>query len=161
MSKKCFLSFYYKEDNWRVQQIRNIGSIEEQPLLDANKWEEIQKKGDKAVEEWIETNLKGKDCLVVLVGANTSGRKWVKYEIKRACEKGIGVMGIYIHNLKDKDGKQSTKGSNPFSSVTVDGKLIASYAKMYDPPYSVSTDVYDHISTNIESWISTAIALRK
>lgn len=45
MAKKCFLSFHYKPDNWRVQQVRNIGSIDEQPLLDANKWEEIKKKG--------------------------------------------------------------------------------------------------------------------
>jgi len=37
-------------DSWRVQQVKNIGSIDEQPLLAANKWEEIKKEGDAAVE---------------------------------------------------------------------------------------------------------------
>src|SRR5690242_14034606 len=103
MPHKTFLSFHYKDDNWRVSQVRNIGAIEEQSLLSANKWEEIKKKGDDAIKNWIETNMNGKECLIVLVGANTSSRRWVKYEIKRACERGIGVLGIYVHNLKDAD----------------------------------------------------------
>jgi len=161
MARKCFLSFYYKEDSWRVQQIKNIGSIEEQPLLSANKWEEIEKKGDDAIKQWIENNMHGKECLIVLVGTNTSGRRWVKHEIRRACEKGIGVFGIYIHNLKDTAGNQSTKGTDPFQNVVVDGKSITSYARMYDPPFSTSTNVYDHIKENIAGWVESAIRLRK
>ena len=160
MAKKCFLSFYYKEDNWRVAQIKNIGSIEEQPLLSANKWEEIERKGDDAIKEWIENNMRGKQCLIVLVGTHTSSRKWVKYEIRRACEKGIGVFGIYVHNLKDAAGNQSTQGTNPFDGIFVDGKSITSYAKMYDPPYATSTNVYSYISENISGWVDTAIRLR-
>jgi MTH538 TIR-like domain (DUF1863) len=161
MARKCFLSFYYKDDNWRVSQIKNIGAIEEQPILAANKWEEIEKKGDAAVEEWIESNMRSKDCLVVLVGARTSGRRWVKYEIRRACEKGIGVLGIYIHSLKDAAGNQSSKGTNPFDGVVVGGKSISTYARMYDPPFSTSTYAYDHITTNISGWVDTAVALRE
>ena len=55
MAKKCFLSFYYKKDNWRVSQVKNIGAIEEQPLMSANEWEEVKKKGDAAIKAWIET----------------------------------------------------------------------------------------------------------
>lgn len=161
MAKKCFLSFYYDEDSWRVSQVKNMGAIEEQPLLTANKWEEIEKEGDDAVKEWIENNMRGKECLIVLVGSNTSGRRWVKYEIKRACEKKIGVLGIYIHNLKDASGNQSTKGTDPFQNVVVDGTTISSYATMYDPPYSTSTYVYDHIKDNIAGWAESAIKLRK
>jgi hypothetical protein len=161
MARKCFLSFYYKEDNWRVQQIKNIGSVEEQPLLTANEWEEIKKKGDDAIKEWIENNMRGKECLIVLVGRSTSARRWVKYEIRRACEKGIGVFGVYIHNLKDAAGNQSSKGTDPFQNVTLDGKAISSYAKMYDPPYSTSTNVYDYIKDNVSGWVETAIRLRK
>jgi hypothetical protein len=161
MAHKCFLSFYYDEDNWRVSQIKNMGAIEEQPILSANKWEEIAKKGDDAIKEWIDNNMRGKECLVVLVGTNTTGRRWVKYEIKRACEKGLGVLGIYIHNLKDANGNQSTKGTDPFQGLSVDGKSITSYAKMYDPPYSTSTYVYDHIKENITTWVEAAIKARK
>jgi hypothetical protein len=161
VAKKCFLSFYYKADNWRVQQVKNMGAIDEQPILSANGWEEIKKKGDAAIKAWIESNMSGRKCLIVLVGTQTSGRRWVKYEIKRACEKGIGVLGIYIHNLKDAEGKQSRKGNDPFAGVTVDDKNVSSFAKMYDPPYSTSQNVYDYISENVPSWIDKAISLRR
>ena len=158
--KKCFLSFDYKADNWRVAQVKNIGSIDEQPILPSNDWEQIKKKGDAAIEQWIADNMKGKDCLVVLVGNQTSGRPWVKYEVKRACENGIGVLGVYIHHLKDKDGKQAAKGASPFEGVTVSGKAISSYAKMYDPPYSDSKAAYEYIGTKLASWVESAIELR-
>ena len=157
--KKCFLSFHYELDNWRVQQVKNMGVIEEQPLLTSNKWEEIEREGDQAVRNWIDNNLKGKDCLVVLVGEKTAGRKWVKYEIEKAWEKGLGVLAVHIHNLKDKDGKQSKKGSDPFAGRSVAGKAVS--GKVYDPPFTTSTDVYNHISANIESWVKAAVDARK
>lgn len=159
MAKKCFLSFHYKPDNWRVQQIKNIGSIDEQPLLSANKWEEIKKDGDDAIRNWIDDNMKGKDCLIVLVGTQTAGRRWVKYEIKKAWEKGLGVLAIYVHNLKDSDQKQCTKGSDPFAGLTVNGEQVV--GEVYDPPYSTSTNVYDHIKNNIDGWVKAAIDARK
>ncbi|MFC7299572.1 TIR domain-containing protein [Herminiimonas aquatilis] len=158
MAKKCFLSFHYKDDNWRVSQVRQIGAIEKQPLLDSNKWEEIKKKGDKAIEDWIADNMKGKECLVVLVGEKTASRRWVKHEIKKAWADGLGVLAIHIHNLKDSDGNQSTKGANPFTGLVVDGKAVS--GKVYDPPFSTSTYVYDHIKQNIESWVNDAVKAR-
>lgn len=158
MTKKCFLSFHYEPDNWRVSQVRQIGAIEEQPLLDSNKWEEIKKKGDDAIEKWIAENMKGKECLIVLVGEKTAGRRWVKHEIKKAWRDGLGVLAIHIHNLKDSNGKQSSKGSDPFAGLTVDGKAIS--GKVYDPPYLTSTYVYDHIKANIEAWVSEAVKAR-
>lgn len=158
MAKKCFLSFHYKPDNWRVSQVRKIGAIEEQPLLDANDWESIKKKGDAAIEKWIADNMKGKKCLVVLVGANTAGRRWVKHEIKKAWKDGLGVLAIHIHNLKNSDGEQSEKGSNPFTGLTVNGENVT--GKVYDPPYKISTNVYDYIKENISTWIDDAIKAR-
>ncbi|CAI2160065.1 MTH538 TIR-like domain (DUF1863) [Serratia fonticola] len=158
MANKCFISFHYKADSWRVSQIRQIGAIDKQPLLVSNEWEEIKKKGDGAIEEWIANNMKGKECLVVLVGEKTAGRRWVKHEIKKAWKDGLGVLAIYIHNLKDSGGNQSSKGSNPFSDLTVDGEAIT--GEVYDPPFTVSTDVYDYIKLNIETWVSEAVKAR-
>ena len=155
----CFVSFHYKPDNWRVQQVKNIGSIDEQPLLSANKWEEIKKEGDDAVRKWIDDNMRGKQCLIVLVGAKTADRRWVKYEIKKAWEKKLGVLAIYVHNLKDADGNQSTKGSDPFAGLTVAGENIV--GKVYDPPYSTSTYVYEYIADNVEGWVKAAVSARK
>lgn len=159
MAKKCFLSFHYKPDNWRVQTVRNIGSIDEQPLLDANKWEEIKKKGDQAIKDWISSNMKGKECLVVLVGEKTADRPWVKYEIKEAWKKGLGVTAVYIHGLKNSAGQQGTKGRDPFVGLKVDGEAVVGTA--HDTPYSSSTYVYDHIKDNIDTWVADAVKARK
>lgn len=128
-------------------------------LLTANKWEEIKKEGDAAIEEWIDNNMKGKECLIVLVGANTAGRRWVQYEITKAWKKGLGVMAIHVHNLKDAAGDQSEKGADPFAGLKVDGESVV--GTVYDPPYKTSTYVYEHIGDNIEDWVKAAIKVRK
>lgn len=157
--KKCFFTFHYKPDNWRVSQVKQMGAVEGQPLLSSNKWEDVEDGGDDAIEDWIADNMSGKDCLVVLVGKNTAGRKWVKYEIKKAWKDGLGVCAIYIHNLKDNDGNQTDKGSDPFAGLTVDGVKVV--GEVYNPPYTKSTYVYDHIKENIESWVTAAVKARK
>ena len=45
----------------RVQQIRNIGVIEGNEPVSPNKWEEIKRKGDAAIEDWIDENMKYKN----------------------------------------------------------------------------------------------------
>jgi hypothetical protein len=162
MARKTFLSFHYKNDHWRVSQVKQMGVVEEQPLLSANKWEEVEDAGDAAIKKWIEDNLKGKSCLIVLIGEKTAGRKWVKYEIEEAWKAGKGVLGVYVHNLKDSDGNQSSKGANPFETFTVgsDKKPLTKYAKTYDPPYTTSTNVYQYIKDNLADWVEKAIDLR-
>lgn len=162
MARKCFLSFHYKPDNWRVSQVKNMGQVEGQSVLSSNSWEEVKKKGDAAIQKWIDDNMVGKSCQIVLIGSQTAGRRWVKYEIKKAWDSNKGVFGINVHNLKDSDGNQCSKGSNPFSTFTVgdDKKPLTNYAKTYDPPYTKSEDVYDYIKKNIESWAEEAIRLR-
>lgn len=160
MARKCFYSFHYKLDNWRVQTIKNIGSIEEQPLLGSNKWEEIKKGGNAAIQKWIDDQMKGKSCVIVLVGSETAGRKWVNYEIKKGWGDGKGVLGVHIHNLLDRNLNKSVKGNDPFSGFTVQDKPLSNWAKCYDPPASDSKKVYEHISSNIESWVEEAIRLR-
>ena len=165
MARRVFYSFHFDNDYWRTQQIRNIGVIEGNKPVSENKWEEIKKKGDAAVEKWIDENLSGKSCTIVLIGEKTSKRKWVKKEIEKSWNEGKGLVGIYIHNLKHSDGTQSNKGSNPFDgfTLTVDGKKVklSSIVKAYDPPYSSSKYVYSHIEENIEDWVEEAIEIRE
>ena len=101
MKRKVFTSFHYKPDNWRASQIRSMGKLEGNSVVTTNKWEEVTKGGNKAIQEWIENNMYGKSCVVVFVGENTANRKWIDFEIKKAWEDGKGLLGIYVHNLKD------------------------------------------------------------
>ena len=163
MARKIFFSFHYKPDNWRAATVRNIGVVEGNAPVSDNKWEEITKGGDKAIQKWIDGQLSGKSCSIVLVGAGTAGRKWIDYEVKNSWNGRKGLLGIYIHNLKNSAGKQSTKGKNPFASFTVskDKKRLSNIVKAYDPPYTTSKKVYDHIASNLEDWVEEAVSIRE
>lgn len=160
MARRTFFSFHYEPDCWRAAQIRNMGAVEGNTPVSDNDWEEVKKGGDTAIEKWIAEQLKGRSCTIVLVGANTASRKWVKYEIKESWNGMKGIVGIHIHNLLDRDKKQSQKGSNPFDSFTVGDKKLSSIVKLYDPPYTTSTDVYDYIKQNLAGWVDEAIEIR-
>jgi hypothetical protein len=163
MSRKVFYSFHFTPDSWRASQVRNIGIVEgNQPVSD-NDWEDVKKGGNDAIQKWINNQLHGRSCTIVLIGKNTAGRKWIKYEIEKSWNDGKGVVGIYVHNLKNANGEQTSKGNNPFDDFTMkrDGKKLSSIVKVYDPPYSDSTDVYDYIKNNLESWVEEAISIRE
>lgn len=163
MARKCFFSFHYTPDNWRVSQVRNIGAIEGNKPAKDNDWETVVGGGDKKIKEWISEQMEGRTCTVILAGTNTADRKWINHEIVESWNRGMGVVAIHIHGLKNKDGEQSVKGKNPLSYIThgPTGKKLSDIAKCYDPPYSVSTNVYNYIAENIDSWIEEAIKIRK
>jgi hypothetical protein len=165
MAKKVYLSFHYERDNWRVNQVAQIGAIEEQEILDEQAWEEVKKKGDAEIKKWIADKMFPKNCLVCLIGKETANRQWVQYEIEKAWNDNKGVVGIYIHGLKNSAQEQDTKGPNPFSKVSVKingvSTSLSGIVTAYDPPYSLSTNVFDDIKTKIEGLIDDAIALRK
>lgn len=162
MARKIFSSFHYKPDNWRAATVRSIGAIEGNKLATDNGWESVTSGGDTAIKKWIADQMKGKSCVIVLIGTKTAGRKWINYEIEKGWNDGKGVCGIYVHNLKDNDGNQSTKGTNPFTGFTIgdDKKKLCTIVKAYDSPYSTSTSVYNHIKDNIVDWIEKAIEIR-
>jgi hypothetical protein len=156
--KRVFLSFHYSNDSWRVQQIKNIGSIEEQPLLSYNEWEEIKRGGDDAIKRWISSQMDGKSCTIVLIGSATANRKWINYEISRSWDNGKPVVGIYVHKLKDSNGSQSNKGENPFKYIKLkNGKTLDQLVPCFDPAGSSSTEAYDWIKNNIEAIVDKAV----
>ncbi|MEW8562788.1 MAG: TIR domain-containing protein [Candidatus Thiodiazotropha sp.] len=163
MARKCFYSFHYNPDNWRVSTVRNIGAIEGNKPASDNDWETITKGGEKKIKEWIADQMKGRSCTIILAGSNTANRKWINHEIVKSWDDGKGVLVIHIHNLKDKDGEQSSKGANPLYYIThgPTKKRLSTIAKAYDPPRTTSKGVYSYIEDNIEDWIEEAIQIRK
>lgn len=161
MARRVFYSFHYKPDNWRVAQIRSIGALDGNKAATDNDWEKVTDGGDAEIKRWINDQMFGRGCAIVLVGQHTAGRKWINYEIEKAWNDGKGVLGIYIHNLKNSNQEKSSKGSNPFSQFEVDGKKLSSIVKCYDPPYVDSSNVYAHIKDNVEDWIEESIRIRK
>ena len=160
MARSVFYSFHYQPDNWRVSQVRNMGKVEGNKPASDNAWEEVTKGGEEKIKEWINDQMSGRSCVVVLIGTNTKGRKWIDYEIEKAWNDGKGLVGVHIHGLKNSDGNQSSKGSNPFSKFTVDDQSLSSIVEVHDTPYSTSKNVYDYIKNNLEDWIEKAIKIR-
>ncbi|MDR3177904.1 MAG: TIR domain-containing protein [Campylobacteraceae bacterium] len=117
----------------------------------------MKKKGDDNIKKWINENMKSRSCLVVLVGEHTASRKWVQYEIEHAWNSGKGIVGIYIHNLKDKNGNTTTKGDNPFN-FTIGGRNLSRIVHCYDPS---TYNAYSDIKNNISDWVEEAISNRK
>lgn len=156
MARQTFFCFRYKKDNWRAGIVRNSWVTQERKasgFFDSAEWEEVKKKSDSAIEKWIDGQLEGTSVTVVLIGSDTAGKKWINYEITASHKKGNGLLGIFLHQLKDKDKKSTTKGSNPFDDwyVTRNGKKVylSSIYKTYD---WIDDDGY----SNMGDWIEKA-----
>ena len=156
--RQVFYGFHYENDVFRVQQIRNIGALEDNKPVSPNEWESVKRRGEASIKEWIDNNLRYKSCVIVLIGEETANRKWVQYEIEKAWGLGKGLVGVYIHNLKDPRTGKSSKGKNPFDQFEFDdGTKLSSVVKCYNPN---PNDAYNEIKDNLEAWIEEAIASR-
>ena len=159
MARRVFFSFHYARDFWRTSQVREIGALEKNTPVSDNDWEAIKAQGDAAIKRWIDNQLSGKSCAIVLIGTQTAQRRWVKYEIQRAWEAGKGVLGIHIHRLKDQNGEQCAEGENPLTKLPLTrGDLSKT---VHNPSQTTSKGVYGHIEQHIADWVETAIAVRK
>lgn len=78
-----FYSFHYVPDNWRVSQVRYIGAVEGNKPASDNDWQAVKKGADRAIQKWIDDQLIGRSCTVVLIGKETANRKWIDYEIEK------------------------------------------------------------------------------
>ena len=121
MARKVFFSFHYERDIWRTNVVRNSGVVEGHAAAgfhDSSLWEEAKKKGDADVKTLIDKALVGTSVTVVLIGAETSQRKYVDYEIEKSIARGNGLLGIYISDIKDQNEKTDIQGSAPHRLIT-------------------------------------------
>lgn len=162
MKRRGFYSFHYAGDSQRASQVRNIGAIEGNAPASDNDWETVTSAGDGAIKRWINGQLDGRTVTIVLVGAHTAGRKWINYEIEQSWQRGMGVLGIRIHGLKNLNGHTTRPGANPFDKVTIAGVgSLSSRVPLKTPSGIDSKAVYASISSNLSAWIEEAIAARK
>lgn len=175
--RQVFYSFHFKNDSWRAGQVRNIGGVVEgNTPVSSNEWEEVKRKGKNSIKRWINGHMEYRSCVIVLIGSETSSREWCKYEIKHAWKKGKGIVGIYVHKLKNSNSKQDIKGNNPFKLFYIDKTFnyitehkypansskinLSEICKDYNPPYKSSTYVYNYIKEHINEWVEEAIIIR-
>ena len=160
VKRRVFYSFHYAQDAWRASQVRQMGVVEGNRPATPNDWESIKAGHAPAIKAWINKQMHGRSCAVVLVGSRTAGREWIEYEIEKAWNDGKGVVGIHIHGLQNQKGWTSPKGRNPFDTILVGGKAMSSIVRCYDPPGRHSNARYVWIRTYLARIIEEAINLR-
>lgn len=117
MARRVFFSFHYSNDIWRANQVRNsnvVAGVDTAGFFDHSEYEEAKKTGNDGIKRMILKNLKKTSVTVVLIGAETASRPWVKYEIAQSIAQENGLLGIYIHHLRDQDRNSSLfRGPKP------------------------------------------------
>jgi hypothetical protein len=138
--RRTFFSFHYQLDVTRAHVVRNSWVTkedrEEAGFFDASVFESKQRAGDETLKRFLNEALDGTSVTAVLIGIQTAFRPWVRYELVRSFQRGKGLFGIRIHNIKNFDQQNAAAGSNPFD-------LLA---------YQVVNDRVQWQEKNNESW---------
>lgn len=160
--RQVFYSFHYKPDCWRASQVRNIGFVEGNKPAPDNDWETITSAGNDTIKKWINDQMKYRSCTIVLIGNKTANRKWINYEIVKSWNEGMGIVGIYIHGLKNSQEHISEKGNNPFNYINYgdSGKKLSSVVKCYNPSGGNSKEKYNWIVKYVSDAVEEAIKIR-
>lgn len=164
MARSVFFSFHYQRDIWRVNVVRNHfltrGGYNPAGYWDHSLWEEVKREGDLALKRLINKGLQGTSVTVVLIGAETAQRGWVNYEIEKSLERGNGMLGIYIHNIGNREGQKDYAGANPFDNFTIEKPSSFSYIANTRAPLSTIYPTYDWVLgngyNNFSTWVENA-----
>jgi hypothetical protein len=157
MARRVFFSFHFDRDILRVGQIRNSGIVlapgdTSAGFIDSASWESVKRQGHAAIERWIDNELNGTSVTVVLIGSETANRPWINYEIIESVKRGNGLLGVYIHNVRDLNGVTDAQGPNPFDYLNWDNGRGARLSATYF--------TYDWVLNsgrqNLSTWIETA-----
>ena len=156
--RRVFFSFDW-DDVWQANQVRNSwvtqGNYTAAGFVDSAEMEELKRSRDSEIKRWIDSQLDNTSVTCVLTGSETSKSKWVNYEIQESIDRSNGLVGIYIHNVKDMKGHTSRKGESPFREPPINfspnttGNLTYPCCSYYD---WINDDGYE----NLAAWIEKA-----
>ena len=128
--RKVFFSFHYKPDVHRAFVVRNSWVTKEDRtesgFFDASVFEAKQRESEDSLKNFLRDGMNGTTVTCVLIGAETALRPWVRYELIRAFQRGNGLFGIRIHNIKNLQGLTASPGPNPFDHLAyrvADGRV--------------------------------------
>lgn len=157
MAKRVFFSYHFDRDAWRANQVRyswvTKPDREAAGFFDAADQEEVKRSSDEAIKRWIDSQLRHTSVTAVLIGEETASREYVQYEIERSFERGNALLGIRIHDVKDRQGRTSYWGDNPLADYLVEtgsGRIRLSDL------YPTHDWVRENGQQNISTWIEEA-----
>ena len=124
MARRTFFTFHYKPDVTRAWVVRNSwvpkvaqGTREGAGFFDSSVFEASQRQSDDSLKRFLREGLKNTTVTCVLVGAETSLRRWVRYEILQSFVRGNGLLAVQIHTIGALNTPNTAQGGNPFASL--------------------------------------------
>jgi len=124
MPRRTFFSFHYKPDVTRAWVVRNSwvtkvaqGTRDDAGFFDSSVFEASQRESDDSLKRFLREGLKNTTVTCVLVGAETSLRRWVRYEIFQSFVRGNGLLAVQIHTIGALNTPTTPQGTNPFGSL--------------------------------------------
>src|SRR5580704_2717385 len=124
MARRTFFSFHYQPDVTRAWVVRNSwvtklaqGERDDAGFFDSSVFEAAQRESDEVLKRFLREGLKNTTVTCVLVGAETSLRRWVRYEILQSFIRGNGLLAVRVHKISDFDRKQCSEGFDPFGAL--------------------------------------------
>jgi hypothetical protein len=134
MARRTFFSFHYKPDVTRAWVVRNSwvtkvakGERDDAGFFDSSVFEAAQRESDDVLKRFLRDGLDNTTVTCVLVGTETSLRRWVRYEIFRSFMRCNGLLAVRLHTIAGLNAPAAAAGPNPFDALafTVDGDRIA------------------------------------
>ena len=157
MSRRVFFSFHYDNDINRSMIVRNswvTQGKEAAGFIDKAEFEKVKRQGEKAVCNWIDRQLDGTSVTVVLIGSDTLNRPFVQYEICQSLQRNNGIIGVYIHNIRD---MLTSKTCSQGTVHTIIGRYSDGRPVYFD---EVCDGIYDYTMqkgyNNLGTWIEAA-----
>lgn len=119
MARRVYFAFHYQDiEDFRANVVRKSwvtqGSGQDAGFYDASLWEKARTYGEAGIRKLIDEGLLNTSVTAVLIGTGTHARRWVRYEIVRSFQRGNGLLGIHINQIRDKYGEVCPPGRNPF-----------------------------------------------
>lgn len=157
--RRVFFSYHYKNDICRVDQVRASWlARRDQPcpiFQDGSLAEKVATRDEHRLKAMIDHALTATSVTVVLIGTETAYRKYVLYEIEKSILLGHGLLGVYIHQLRDATGRTALRGPNPLDKLNCPGTTWA---------LSQQFETYDWVDddgpANLGHWIEAAARKR-
>lgn len=94
---KVFVSYHHARDRWHYEALSRLLHDSYGTIEDCSVDDEIDSDEHAYVRQSIRADfIKGTSCTVVLIGAETIGRKYVDWEIKATLDMRHALLGVYL-----------------------------------------------------------------
>src|ERR1700722_2673462 len=99
VARRTFFSFHYKPDVTRAWVVRNSwvtkvaqGDRDDAGFFDSSVFEAAQRETDEVLKRFLRQGRENTTVTCVLVGSETTVRRWVRYEIFQSFIRGNGLL---------------------------------------------------------------------